>query len=158
MSLAHQDPHYESLRAQARQAGDNMSKSFEDAQKAFERGQKAKAKQLSDAGRGYQAEMKRLDAEASKWVHERKSKLNSGEKDGLDLHGLYVNEAVTLAEDGIRDARNRGQEELRLIVGRGSHSPKNMAKLKPAIISLLSRKRLDFTADPRNEGVIVVHF
>ncbi|ELU36942.1 Smr domain-containing protein [Rhizoctonia solani AG-1 IA] len=142
MSLAHQDPHYESLRAQARQAGDNMSKSFEDAQKAFERGQKAKAKQLSDAGRRYQAEMKRLDAEASKWVHER----------------LYVNEAVTLAEDGIRDARNRGQEELRLIVGRGSHSPKNMAKLKPAIISLLSRKRLDFTADPRNEGVIVVHF
>ncbi|CCO31248.1 Smr domain-containing protein C11H11,03c OS=Schizosaccharomyces pombe (strain 972 / ATCC 24843) GN=SPAC11H11.03c PE=4 SV=1 [Rhizoctonia solani AG-1 IB] len=153
MSLPHQDPHYEALRARARKAGENMSKSFEDAQKAFKSGKKAQAKQLSDAGRKYQAEMKRLDAEASKWVHEQ---LNSGEKDGLDLHGLYVNEAVTRAEDEIRGARNRGQQELRLIVGRGSHSTNQMARIKPAVISLLSRKRLDYSTDPRNEGVIIV--
>ncbi|CAE6349498.1 unnamed protein product [Rhizoctonia solani] len=155
MSQAHQDPHYETLRTRARQAGENMSKSFEDAQKAFKSGEKANAKKLAEAGKRYQAEMKRLDAEASNWVHEQ---LNSGEKDGLDLHGLYVNEAVTRAEDGIRAARNRGQEELRLIVGRGSHSTNQMAKIKPAIISLLSRKRLGFTTDPRNQGVIIVQF
>ncbi|EUC58521.1 Smr domain protein, putative [Rhizoctonia solani AG-3 Rhs1AP] len=87
MFQAHQDPYYEQLRARARQAGDSMSNSFEEAKLAFQRGEKAKAKQLAEAGKRYQADMHRLNEEASQWVHEQ---LNSGDKDGLDLHGRSI--------------------------------------------------------------------
>ncbi|KDN44960.1 hypothetical protein RSAG8_05133, partial [Rhizoctonia solani AG-8 WAC10335] len=97
--------------------------------------------------------MNRLNGEASKWVHEQ---LNSGDNDGLDLHGLYVKEAVKRTESAIRAAQNRGDEELRIIVGRGSHSEGQMARIKPAIEQLLSRQHLDSWTDPRNDGVLVV--
>ncbi|CAE6502120.1 unnamed protein product [Rhizoctonia solani] len=155
MFQAHQHPHYEQLRTRARLAGDSMSKSFEDAKKAYSSGERAKAKQLAEAGKRYQAEMHRLNAEASQWVHEQ---LNSGDKDGVDLHGLYVKEAVKKAEAAIRAAQNRGDEELRIIVGRGSHSEGQMAKIKPAIEELISKKHLDSWTDPRNAGVLIVQF
>ncbi|CAE7234214.1 unnamed protein product [Rhizoctonia solani] len=156
MAQAHQDPHYQQLRERASKAGDSMSKSFEDAKKAFERGQKAKAKLLSQAGRKYQADMCRLNNEASRWVHE---KLNSGDnKDGVDLHGLYVQEAVDRAESAMKTAKKRGDEQLRLIVGRGSHSEGEKARIKPAIEQLLSRRRMDYSTDPRNAGVLIVQF
>ncbi|KAJ1302377.1 hypothetical protein OPQ81_001189 [Rhizoctonia solani] len=149
MFEAHRDPHYEQLRARARQAGDSMSKSFEESQKAYKSGERAKAKQLAEAGKRYQAEMQRLNAEA---------KLNSGDRDGLDLHGLHVNEAVKRTESAIRDAQKRGDEELRIIVGRGSHSEGQRAKIKPAIEELLSKKHLHSWTDTRNAGVLVVQF
>ncbi|CAE6475691.1 unnamed protein product [Rhizoctonia solani] len=155
MFQAHQDPHYEQLRARARQAGDSMSRSFEDAKKAFNRGEKAKAKQLSEAGKRYQAKMRRLNKEAGDWVHEQ---LNSGERDGVDLHGLHVSEAVEKAESATRTSQNRGDEQFRIIVGRGSHSEGQVARVKPAIVNLLSRKHLNSYTDPRNEGVIIVQF
>ncbi|KAJ1302376.1 hypothetical protein OPQ81_001189 [Rhizoctonia solani] len=155
MFEAHRDPHYEQLRARARQAGDSMSKSFEESQKAYKSGERAKAKQLAEAGKRYQAEMQRLNAEASEWVHKQ---LNSGDRDGLDLHGLHVNEAVKRTESAIRDAQKRGDEELRIIVGRGSHSEGQRAKIKPAIEELLSKKHLHSWTDTRNAGVLVVQF
>ncbi|KAL5632216.1 hypothetical protein ACGC1H_000272 [Rhizoctonia solani] len=155
MFQAHQDPYYEQLRARARQAGDSMSNSFEEAKLAFQRGEKAKAKQLAEEGKRYQADMHRLNEEASQWVHEQ---LNSGDTDGLDLHGLYVKEAVKRVESAIRAAQNRGDEELRIIVGRGSHSEGQMARIKPAIEQLLARQHLDSYIDPRNEGVLIVEF
>ncbi|CAE6469837.1 unnamed protein product [Rhizoctonia solani] len=142
MFQAHQDPYYEQLRARARQAGDSMSNSFEEAKLAFQRGEKAKAKQLAEEGKRYQADMHRLNEEASQWVHER----------------LYVKEAVKRVESAIRAAQNRGDEELRIIVGRGSHSEGQMARIKPAIEQLLARQHLDSYIDPRNEGVLIVEF
>ena len=35
----------------------------------------------------------------------------------MDLHGLFVKEAVDFTEEAIRDARARGDDEVRLIVG-----------------------------------------
>ena len=46
--------------------------------------------------------------------------------------------------------------ELRVIVGKGNHSPSHVAKLKPAITSLMQRKHLTAQLDPHNQGVIVV--
>ncbi len=35
----------------------------------------------------------------------------------VDLHGLYVKEAITYTDQCIADARARGEKEVRLIVG-----------------------------------------
>lgn len=46
--------------------------------------------------------------------------------------------------------------ELRVIVGKGNHSPSHVAKIKPAIASLMERERLTAHLDPHNGGVLVV--
>lgn len=39
----------------------------------------------------------------------------------VDLHGLYVKEAITYSDNSIAEARARGDKEIRLIVG--SYNP-----------------------------------
>jgi hypothetical protein len=69
--------------------------------------------------------------------------------DEVDLHGLFVKEAITYTEKAIQDARRRGDSEIRLIVGmctsspqfsgslslsgQGTHSTGGVPRLKPAI-------------------------
>lgn len=56
----------------------------------------------------------------------------------------------------MQDARQRNMPELRVIVGKGNHSPSHVAKIKPAIASLMERERLTASLDPHNGGVLVV--
>jgi len=78
----------------------------------------------------------------------------------LDLHGLYVKEAIYFTDLGIQEARRRGDAKVHLIVGmkplsiflaiasrimgltapgKGLHSPHGAAKLKPAIEDLMKK-------------------
>ena len=80
----------------------------------------------------------------------------------VDLHGLYVKEAITHTDQSIAEARARGDNEIRLIVGsykpflylrrerradcmapfcagKGIHSTNHAAKLKPAIEELMQK-------------------
>lgn len=100
----------------------------------------------------------------------------------VDLHGLYVQEAIEYTERAIKvrfhlrlsdrsltcqdphhplapraqDGRARGFPELRIIVGKGNHSPSHVAKIKPAISSLMQREHLTAHLDQHNAGVLVV--
>jgi len=89
----------------------------------------------------------------------------------VDLHGLYVKEAIDYTDRALQQARTRGDRELYLIVGKGLHS-KDGAKIKPAIQQLihkcvlcflfpfwpipLSRYQLSAHLDPTNAGVLIV--
>lgn len=76
----------------------------------------------------------------------------------VDLHGLYVKEAIFYTDRSIQEARNRGDSEIHLIVGtfdifclfvhvaqllvsvgKGLHSRGGVAKLKPAIEELIQK-------------------
>lgn len=57
----------------------------------------------------------------------------------LDLHGLYVKEAIERTEGAVREAQARGDAEIRVIVGKGIHSQGHVAKLKPAVEDLMRR-------------------
>lgn len=57
----------------------------------------------------------------------------------IDLHGLYVKEAITFTERALQQARTRGDGEIHLIVGKGLHSKNGAAKLKPAIAELIRK-------------------
>lgn len=72
------------------------------------------------------------------------------------MHGLYVKEAIAHTDQSISEARARGDKEVRLIVGKGIHSPNHAAKLKPAIEELMLKHNLSAALDPDNSGVLVV--
>jgi len=131
-----------------------MAHAFELSHAAYARKDGAGAKELSNEGKAHQREMERLNAEASAWIfRENNRDCNPGE---IDLHGLYVKEAIAYTDQNIAEARARGDKELRLIVGKGIHSPNHAAKLKPAIEELMQKYDLAAAIDPQNSGVLIV--
>ncbi|KAG2146399.1 DUF1771-domain-containing protein [Suillus bovinus] len=146
--------HYTSLRAKANQEGDAMAKCFQQSHEAYSRREGALAKELSEKGKKHERAMEALNAEASAWIF-RENNLDS--KPGeLDLHGLYVKEAITYSDKAIKEARQRRDSQIRLIVGKGLHSNGNVAKIKPALEDLMKRLNLPFEVDPLNAGVLIV--
>ncbi|KAH9839423.1 uncharacterized protein C8Q71DRAFT_511354 [Rhodofomes roseus] len=150
-----QDSEYQSLRARAKEEGSKMAQCYEESHTAYASGDGARAKELSNEGKAHKAQMERLNAQASEWIF---SKNNEDSAPGeVDLHGLYVKEAITYSERAIQDARGRGNAKVNLIVGKGLHSPHGVAKLKPAIGELMQRQGLVAELDPDNAGVLIVN-
>ncbi|KAI6021473.1 hypothetical protein PISMIDRAFT_674559 [Pisolithus microcarpus 441] len=146
--------HYVVLRAEATREGDSMAQCYRQSHEAYQQGQGALAKELSEKGGEHKRRMERLNAEASAQIF-RENNLDS--KPGeVDLHGLYVKEAVMYAESAIDKAQHRGDFEIRLIVGKGLHSDGQVAKIKPALEELMKRRRLPADTDPDNAGLLVV--
>jgi len=131
-----------------------MARAFEESHAAYARRDGAGAKELSNQGKAHQKEMERLNAEASAWIF-RENNLDS-QPGEVDLHGLYVKEAIACTDECISEARARGDKEVRLIVGKGIHSPNHAAKLKPAIEELILKHNLTAALDPDNAGVLIV--
>lgn len=76
--------------------------------------------------------------------------------DEIDLHGLYVKEAIDILTIRIQAAKQRGESHLDVIVGKGLHSANHVAKIKPAVEELCQQHGLRYSVDPHNAGVLVV--
>ncbi|KAL4078339.1 hypothetical protein V8B97DRAFT_1253949 [Scleroderma yunnanense] len=140
--------HYMALRAKANQEGDLMAQCYQQSHEAYQQGDGALAKELSEKGGSHKRKMENLNVEASNWIF-RENNLDSKPSE-VDLHGLYVKEAITFSEEVIVKAQNRGDAEIRLIVGKGLHSNSNVAKLKPALEELMKKRNLPAELDPNN--------
>lgn len=53
--------------------------------------------------------------------------------DEIDLHGLFVKEALERLSMFIREAPSVGQTSLRVITGKGLHSDNQQAQILPAV-------------------------
>ncbi|TFK75272.1 DUF1771-domain-containing protein [Pluteus cervinus] len=143
-----------SLRAQANEEGDKMARCFQESHEAYARGDGAAAKALSNEGKAHRASMEQLNDQASHLVfREHNDNRPPGE---IDLHGLYVKEAIAFTDQALVNAKNNGSTELRIIVGKGLHSAGGAAKVKPAIAELMQKHRLRAQFDPHNAGVLIV--
>jgi len=132
-----------------------MGQCFDRAHAAHERGDGAGAKELSNEGHEHQRKMEQLNREAADWIFNAN---NGGSPPGtVDLHGLYVHEAIDRTESAIQAAQQNGQPSLRVIVGKGLHSKGHVAKIKPAIEQLMTKYNFAAELDPENEGVLIVH-
>ncbi|KAF8417806.1 hypothetical protein L210DRAFT_3530445 [Boletus edulis BED1] len=141
------------LRAKANERGDLMAQCFQQSHEAYSQGDGARAKELSEQGKQHERTMVNLNAEASAWIFRQN---NQDRKPGeVDLHGLYVKEAISYTEKSIQEAQQRGDAEIRLIVGRGLHSDGHVAKVKPAIEDLMRKRNMPTQVDPHNEGVLI---
>ena len=72
----------------------------------------------------------------------------------IDLHGLTVNEALTLVEHEINSIRNERITCVSIIHGKGLGSPGKKSKLKPTVLNYLrtDHRVLAFCPAARNRG------
>jgi len=133
-----------------------MAECFQQSHEAYARRDGALAKDLSNKGKENQRKMEELNKQASDWIF---TKNNKESKPGeIDLHGLYVKEAISHADQSIQLAKSKGDSQIKLIVGKGLHSQGGVAKIKPAIEELILKHKLVAQLDPHNLGVLIVHF
>ncbi|KAK0215953.1 hypothetical protein EDD85DRAFT_440476 [Armillaria nabsnona] len=163
--------YYVNLRARANKEGDEMVRCSIESREAFNRGDRAAAKDLSNQGKNHKQKKEQLHKEASDWIYhennhvswlhvtfvwDTNSVLQDREPGEIDLHGLYVKEAITYTDAALKEAKLRGDSEIRLIVGKGIHSEGGEAKLGPAIKGRMRKYQLAAEFDPLNSGVLVV--
>ncbi|WWD21271.1 hypothetical protein CI109_105755 [Kwoniella shandongensis] len=145
---------YMDLRNQARRAGDEAHRCFAESQQAYQSGDGARAHELSVEGKQHQAKQDQLDDQASAWIFDANNE--DSPADTIDLHGLYVKEAIERTETAISQGQRRGQGTLKVIVGKGIHSQGGVAKIKPAVEGLMRKYNLTAHVDPDNAGVLIV--
>lgn len=131
-----------------------MARCFEESHQAYSNGDGARAKELSNKGKQHKNRMEELNRQASEWIFIENNK--DSQPHEVDLHGLFVKEAITYTDRALQQARARGDNEIHLIVGKGLHSKNGAAKLKPAIEELMYKYQLSAELDPNNAGVLVV--
>ncbi|KAI9442247.1 hypothetical protein H4582DRAFT_1267450 [Lactarius indigo] len=123
------------LRERARRKGREMSEARSRAKSARKKGRLGAAHAHKQDAIAHESEMKELDKRAAKIVFRDNNK-NRREGGKIDLHGLYVAEAIQVAKDQLQAARSRGDKVVRFIVGKGLHS-EHKAKIRPALEDLL---------------------
>lgn len=77
------------------------------------------------------------------------------DEDEIDLHGLHVEEAKYYTEQRIIACKQRRENHLHIIVGKGIHSVNHIQKIKPAIEELCQRHGFQYSTE-HNEGRILV--
>ncbi|WFD34485.1 Putative ATP-dependent helicase IRC3 [Malassezia cuniculi] len=150
-----QNEYYKNLRNSARSEGDKMGNAFRASKEAYRNGDGARAKQLSEEGNMHQQRMEQLNAQAAEWIYAAN---NADSPPGtIDLHGLYVKEAIAKAEQVLQQARAQNYPQLRIIVGKGIHSKDHVSHIKPAVERLVRDYNVSAHVDPKNTGVLIVN-
>ncbi|KAI5840516.1 smr domain-containing protein [Morchella snyderi] len=144
---------YDRLRGLAREEGQKRGRCFDRSRAAYEAGDGAAAHELSEEGKRHGAQMEAYNAQARDFIF-RANNAHQPE-DTIDLHGLYVEEAEEILETRLRAARQRGDDHIHVIVGKGNHSAGGVTKIKPAVEKLLRAQGLQFNSE-QNEGRILV--
>lgn len=87
-------------------------------------------------------------------------KMNTQAK--LDLHNLTLEEALSRANFFIEDCWSNGLRKIKIVTGKGLHSPNGEPVIRPEIINIISRhsKVREYNIKPKasegGSGVIVI--
>lgn len=149
-----EDPEYKRLRDMANKEYERKKQLSEESQAAYKSGDGAEAKRLSELSQKHADKMDDYNRQAAEWVF-RANNADSAE-DEIDLHGLYVKEAISMLQTRIDAARARGETHLDVIVGKGNHSQNHVAKIKPAVEDLCRQMNFKYALENGNSGVLVV--
>ncbi|KAF7728200.1 hypothetical protein EC973_006594 [Apophysomyces ossiformis] len=152
----HDDPDYSRLRALAHEEAEKRNHCYERSQAAYHNGDGAAAKELSNQGHHHDDQMKRYNKQAAELVFAQKNQNRPPTE--IDLHGLFVHEASEKVEEALSRCQREGYDHLVIIVGKGLHSPGNIAKLKPAILELVHKYQVRCEPNRPNPGCIYVEF
>ncbi|ORZ01534.1 hypothetical protein BCR43DRAFT_487086 [Syncephalastrum racemosum] len=152
----HDDPEYTRLRALAHEEAEKRNACYERSQAAYHSGDGAGAKELSNQGHRHDEAMRKYNKQAADMVYYQKN--HDRPSNEVDLHGLFVKEASEKAEEAIERCQREGADHLVIIVGKGLHSPGNIAKLKPAIINLVKKYNVSCEPNRPNPGCLYIEF
>ncbi|KAI0844927.1 Smr domain protein [Daldinia vernicosa] len=147
---------YDRLRDLAREEAAKRNSCFDRAHQAYERGDGAEAKELSNEGKRHAAKMDEYNRQASEYIFRENNAPARVPEDTIDLHGQFVEEAEDILERRIRHAQKQGQTHLHVIVGKGNHSTDGVQKLKPRVEQVCRELGLQYATED-NAGRIYVN-
>lgn len=128
-------------RAKASKYAEKRNTLFQKSQEAYRRGSFKQANELSAQAKKYDHLMKRYNRQASHSIINRQNISQTGI---VDLHGLYLNEAMVLIKNFINQRTKHKFSRLKIITGSGQHSNNNTPVLKPAIVQFLKDEQYLF--------------
>ncbi|OAA71363.1 Smr domain protein [Cordyceps fumosorosea ARSEF 2679] len=147
---------YDRLRDLARSEAEKRNACFDKSRKAYDSGDGARAKELSNEGKSHDARMDDYNRQASDFIFRANNAPGRVEADSIDLHGQFVEEAERILEERIRADRARGQTHLHAIVGKGNHSVGHVQKIKPKVEELCRELGLQCRTE-ENAGRIYIN-
>jgi hypothetical protein len=100
--------------------------------------------------------MERYNNQARDYIFRENNAESRMPSDTIDLHGLFVEEAEDVLEERIRVAKQRGENHLHVIVGKGNHSRNHVQKIKPRVEQVCRELGLQYRTE-ENEGRIFVN-
>ncbi|CAG8522160.1 7111_t:CDS:2 [Acaulospora colombiana] len=147
---------YQKYRKLASEEARLRNECFSQSQDAYKKKQGKRAKELSLKGKEHARIMAQYNAKAVEIIFAA----NNGNRsyDEIDLHGLFVKEALEKTESRIEYCKKHNIDHLTVIVGRGNHSQDGIVKLKPAIAELMEKYQLSCTPDKPTIGCLYVEF
>ncbi|KFA75138.1 hypothetical protein S40288_02839 [Stachybotrys chartarum IBT 40288] len=147
---------YDRLRDLARAEAERRNDCFERSRQAYNDGDGAGAKELSNQGKAHDRKMDDYNRQASEFIFRENNAPGRVEADCVDLHGQFVEEAERILEQRIREDQARGQTHLHVIVGKGNHSTGHVQKLKPKVEQLCNELGLRYRTE-ENAGRIYIN-
>ena len=155
MGKSAHDEMFNDLRAQARFYSNKQNQLAQQSQQAFKRGNKLEATKLSKEGKLFKNLANKENQIAAEKIF---TQLNRDKSDNeIDLHGLYVAEAINYLTKRIEVDKKSHQRRLVVIVGRGIHS-QGGPKIKPAVIKFATKHNIDFDENEPNAGCVTFNF
>lgn len=123
---------------------------------AYSAGDHSSARHFSTLSKQQWEEYHRLNALVEIEAFELHNPTYPGDLSRIDLHGLFVKEAIVRIQRHVKLCKNAGIQRTLVITGRGLHSKEGTAKLKPAIRELCVREGLKVIPDESNEGCFTI--
>lgn len=144
----------EGLRVEAKRRAEEADDNFRHYRDALKIGDGEMAKNYHDAAKYGRKCMKDANDRAADIAFERNNENRPFHI--IDLHHLFVTEAIAKLTDRVNDAIIRSMQELTVIVGRGRHSVCG-PKLKTAVANYAFKNNIRFGLDPINPGRIELY-
>lgn len=128
---------------------------FAQSHAAYNNGDGKLAKELSNKGKYEASLMEKANHEAAQLYCKRN---NENRTDGMiDLHGLFVKEAIEVVENSIQNLKQQNKSKtLVFIVGMGNHSTDHIPKIKPAVEDLMKKHNFACYVDHPHRGCIEI--
>lgn len=147
---------YDRLRDLARSEAAKRGQCYDRSRQAYDSGDGAAAKQLSNEAKEHGNKMAQYNKQASDFIFRENNAEGRVASDTIDLHGQFVEEAEDILEERIKYAKGTGQQYLHVIVGKGNHSPGHIQKIKPRVEQVCRDLGLQYRTEA-NEGRILVN-
>lgn len=132
---------------------DKRNEFFKLSQHAFRAGNHAKAKKHSFTANKYAELMDLANKRATDAAFAENNSKKSQRAHEIDLHGLFVHEAIERLEERVNSAMQNGFPHLIVVTGQGVHS-ENGPKIKPAGIKFAEDEEIVYRLDCPNAGCI----
>lgn len=120
----------------------HRDQSFRMSQISYKRGDGSKAKHFSDLGKYYKQLCDEANKSAANQIFNHYNENRPFSE--IDLHGLFVNEALDILMERVIDALENDVHQLDVIVGQGHHSDDG-PKIKPSVERFAKNNKISYS-------------